>query len=60
MHAMQAISWDKAVKEQQHMIKAHGSDITYDVLQELDVLHRCVTEALRMHPPLIMVLRCEP
>jgi hypothetical protein len=25
--------------------------------QEMDVLHRNITEALRMHPPLILLLR---
>ena len=34
------------------------SCLTLGVLQDMDVLHRNITEALRMHPPLIMVLRC--
>lgn len=38
-------------------MKAHQGEINYDVLQDMDVLHRNITEALRMHPPLILVLR---
>ena len=45
------------MEEQKRMIKSHGTEINYDNLQELDVLHRCITEALRMNPPLILVLR---
>lgn len=26
-------------------------------LQDMDVLHRNISEALRMHPPLLMVMR---
>ena len=34
------------------------SRLILGVMQDMDVLHRNITEALRMHPPLIMVLRC--
>ena len=54
---MQSNSWNLAVEEQKRMIKAHGTEINYDNLQEMEVLHRCITEALRMNPPLILVLR---
>ena len=53
----QSNSWNLAVEEQKRVIKAHGNEINYDNLQEMDVLHRCITEALRMNPPLILVLR---
>ena len=33
------------------------SRLILGVMQDMDVLHRNITEALRMHPPLIMVLR---
>ena len=36
---------------------AHGDTLDLDVLVGLDVLHRNIQEALRMNPPLIMVMR---
>ena len=44
-------------QEQQQIMKKHGSKIDFDVLAEMDELHFAVKEALRMHPPLIMLLR---
>ena len=35
----------------------HGDKIDFDILAEMDELHFCIKEALRMHPPLIMLLR---
>ena len=35
----------------------HGDVIDFDVLAEMDELHFAIKEALRMHPPLIMLLR---
>lgn len=43
--------------EQQDVLKRHGSFLDYDVLTEMDVLHRSMKEALRLHPPLILLLR---
>lgn len=57
MTANKSNSWIPAVEEQKKIIKQHGSEITYDTLQEMSTLHRNVTEALRMHPPLVLVLR---
>ncbi|KAL9232230.1 hypothetical protein vseg_007363 [Gypsophila vaccaria] len=45
------------VKEQETIMKKHGNHIDHDVLSEMEVLHRCIKEALRLHPPLIMLLR---
>ncbi|KAK9706893.1 hypothetical protein RND81_07G159100 [Saponaria officinalis] len=45
------------VKEQETIMKKHGDHIDHDVLSEMEVLHRCIKEALRLHPPLIMLLR---
>ncbi|KAF3784195.1 Sterol 14-demethylase [Nymphaea thermarum] len=44
--------------EQKEMMKKHGDLINHDILSEMDVLYRCIKEALRLHPPLIMLLRC--
>ncbi|XP_062188728.1 obtusifoliol 14-alpha demethylase-like [Phragmites australis] len=46
-----------AVDEQERIIARHGSWIDYDVLQEMDTLHRCIKETLRLHPPALMLLR---
>uniref|UniRef100_A0A453B9L0 Obtusifoliol 14-alpha demethylase n=1 Tax=Aegilops tauschii subsp. strangulata TaxID=200361 RepID=A0A453B9L0_AEGTS len=35
----------------------HGDRMDYEVLQEMDTLHRCVKEVLRLHPPAMMLLR---
>lgn len=45
------------IEEQKRMMAKHGDRLDYDVLQEMDVLHRAIKEALRMHPPLILLLR---
>lgn len=39
------------------MIATHGTALTYEALQDMDVLHRSITEALRLNPPLILLLR---
>lgn len=46
-----------AVEEQKEILKRHGDSIDHDILAEMDVLYRCIKEALRLHPPLIMLLR---
>ncbi|WVZ91480.1 hypothetical protein U9M48_037646 [Paspalum notatum var. saurae] len=49
-----------AVEEQRRIVARHGGhdDVSsYDVLQEMDTLHRCVKETLRLHPPTLMLLR---
>lgn len=46
-----------AVEEQQELMRKHGDKIDHDILSEMDVLFRCIKEALRLHPPLIMLLR---
>ncbi|XP_031489858.1 obtusifoliol 14-alpha demethylase-like [Nymphaea colorata] len=45
------------VDEQKSLMKKHGEKIDHDILSEMDVLYRCIKEALRLHPPLIMLLR---
>ncbi|KAK9174984.1 hypothetical protein WN944_026988 [Citrus x changshan-huyou] len=44
-------------EEQKSLMKKHGKRVDHDILAEMDVLYRCIKEALRLHPPLIMLLR---
>ena len=43
--------------EQREVMNRHGDSLDYDILGEMDVLYRCIKEALRLHPPLILLLR---
>ncbi|TVU38390.1 hypothetical protein EJB05_11757, partial [Eragrostis curvula] len=45
-----------AVAEQDRLAAARPV-VDYDALQEMDVLHRCVKETLRLHPPALVLLR---
>ncbi|KAL9679030.1 hypothetical protein QQ045_016883 [Rhodiola kirilowii] len=45
------------VEEQNKLLGKHGDKLEHDILAEMDVLYRCIKEALRLHPPLIMLLR---
>ena len=38
-------------KEQKDVMAKHGDKIDFDILAEMDELHFCIKEALRMHPP---------
>ena len=55
--APQAKAWGPAVEEQKEIIKRHGPELTFEALSEMEVLHRNITEALRIHPPLILLMR---
>ncbi|CAB4294521.1 unnamed protein product [Prunus armeniaca] len=44
-------------EEQKNLMKKHGKKVDHDILSEMDVLYRSIKEALRLHPPLIMLLR---
>jgi sterol 14alpha-demethylase len=46
-----------AVAEQKEILAKHGDSLSLEILGEMDVLHRNVTEALRIHPPLLLVMR---
>ncbi|KAG1331600.1 obtusifoliol 14-alpha demethylase [Cocos nucifera] len=46
-----------ALEEQKDILRRHGDKINHDILSEMDMLYRCIKEALRLHPPLIMLLR---
>ncbi|KAL6654838.1 hypothetical protein ACP70R_008303 [Stipagrostis hirtigluma subsp. patula] len=46
-----------AVEEQDQIIRRHGVHIDYNALQEMDILHRCMKETLRLHPPTMTFFR---
>ena len=48
---------DDVLEEQRRVVREHGSDLNYDVLSKMDNLHNAMKEALRLHPPLIMLMR---
>lgn len=50
-------AFEACVEEQHRVIAEHGSDLSVATLDQMPVLHACITEALRMYPPLIMMLR---
>ncbi|KAJ0779988.1 putative sterol 14-alpha-demethylase [Helianthus annuus] len=45
------------INEQKDLVNKHGDNVDHDILSEMNVLYRCIKEALRLHPPLIMLLR---
>ncbi|KAL6654832.1 hypothetical protein ACP70R_008297 [Stipagrostis hirtigluma subsp. patula] len=45
-----------AIEEQQQITKKYGDHVDYTVLLEMDFLHRCIKEALRMHPTVLTFL----
>ncbi|XP_052157082.1 obtusifoliol 14-alpha demethylase-like [Oryza glaberrima] len=47
----------EALDEQKHMIQKHGDHIDYNVLLDMDILHCCIKEALRMHPVAPIIYR---
>ncbi|BBN17082.1 sterol 14alpha-demethylase [Marchantia polymorpha subsp. ruderalis] len=47
----------QAQQEQLEMIKKHGEELNHDVICNMDYLARIMKETLRMHPPLVMLLR---
>ncbi|KAL4429571.1 hypothetical protein ABPG77_008620 [Micractinium sp. CCAP 211/92] len=50
--------WFEAAQEEQRAVmRQHGDTLDMDVLNSMDVLHRNIQEALRMEPPLVMVMR---
>lgn len=47
----------KILKEQEEVMKKYNNEINLDSLAEMDLLHQCVKETLRMYPPLIILMR---
>jgi sterol 14-demethylase len=46
-----------AVREQERIMATHGDRVDYEVLQEMETLHCCIKETLRLHPPAMVLLR---
>ena len=40
-----------ALEEQKQIIRKYGDNLDYNAFQEMDTLHCCIKEALRIHPP---------
>ncbi|KAJ3702629.1 hypothetical protein LUZ61_006334 [Rhynchospora tenuis] len=51
------IYFSKALAEQKAVVHRHGSKIDFDILGEMDVLHRCIKEAIRLGSPTIITPR---
>jgi len=48
---------DRLLKEQETVLEKFNGYITLDGLAEMDLLHRCAKETLRLFPPLIVLMR---
>lgn len=46
----------RLLKEQEEVLSRHNGEITFDALQEMDLLENCIKETLRIFPPLIVSL----
>jgi sterol 14alpha-demethylase len=44
-------------EEQDRVLSKHNGELTMAALGEMDFLHACVREALRLFPPLIFLMR---
>jgi sterol 14-demethylase len=49
--------YNKCCEEQKAVRATSGAELNYDVLAQMDTLHVCIKESLRLHPPLIMLMR---
>ncbi|KAJ3702628.1 hypothetical protein LUZ61_006333 [Rhynchospora tenuis] len=49
--------FSKALEEQKAVAHRHGSKIDFDILGEMDVLYRCIKEAIRLGSPTIITPR---
>ena len=47
----------RCLAEQAAVRKSSGDELTFETLAKMDTLHVCIKEALRLHPPLIMLMR---
>ena len=49
--------WNRLVDEQRACIHRYGNKITHEALEGMRLLHYAIKEALRMFPPLILLMR---
>jgi hypothetical protein len=52
-----SIPLQAAEDEQRRVMSQHGDALDMDVLNSMDTLHLNIQEALRMNPPLLMLMR---
>ncbi|CAN8066407.1 unnamed protein product [Agarophyton chilense] len=45
------------IQEQEEVFKATNGELNYWALTRMDLLHSCMKETLRMHPPLMFLMR---
>jgi sterol 14-demethylase len=57
MLSHRAAALEPALAEQARLLAKHGDALDIGVLGEMDALHANITEAIRLFPPLIMLLR---
>ena len=55
--SVQEKTYHPAVEEQRRVIARHGREISFEALNDMPVLHRNIQEAIRLQPPLILLLR---
>jgi sterol 14-demethylase len=49
--------WMQRCVDEQDSLAAEGQDVSYQALREIPVLEAAIKETLRLHPPLILLLR---
>mmetsp|Transcript_17400 Transcript_17400/g.40403 ORF Transcript_17400/g.40403 Transcript_17400/m.40403 type:complete len:408 (-) Transcript_17400:107-1330(-) len=49
--------WKRVVAEQDKVFGKDGGDVDFNKLGEMELLHNCMKEALRLCPPLILLIR---
>ena len=54
---MQEVGLQPAQQEQQRIMTEFGSEVSLEALNHMEVLQRNITEALRINPPLTLLLR---
>ena len=47
----------KCLAEQKAVRASCGEELSYETLAKMDTLHLCIKESLRLHPPLVMLMR---
>lgn len=47
----------RVLEEQESILKETNGELKYAALVKMDLLHACMKETLRMHPPLIFLMR---
>ena len=49
--------WMTEVQTELDELYKDGRDVSYQALREIPILERCLKESLRMHPPLVLLMR---